>query len=108
MMRVDANELRFDAIRKYLTEYFPDADIPAPSDLEGAVMGRVFRVEESYDTWQLELGRSVYEERSVAKLVELLEAHTVAETMRMNPESRLVIVPASGGDVECSIEELRA
>jgi hypothetical protein len=28
--------------------------------------------------------------------------------MRMNPESRLVIVPASGGDIECSIEELRA
>jgi hypothetical protein len=108
MMKVDANELRFDAIRRYLTEYFPDADIPAPSDLEGAVIGRVFRVEESYDTWQLELGRSVYEDRSVAKLVELLEAHTVAETMRMNPESRLVIVPASGGDIECSIEELRA
>lgn len=107
-VRVDANELRFDAIRKYLTENFPDADIPAPSDLEGAVTGRIFRVEESYDTWQLELRRSVYEDRSVGKLVELLEAHTVAETMRMNPESRLVIAPASGGNIQCSIEELRA
>ena len=72
------------------------------------MIGRVFRVEESYGTWQLELGRSVYEDCSVARLVELLEAHTVAETMRMNPESRLVILPASGGDIECSIEALRA
>lgn len=111
MMRrgaADANESRFDAIRKYLTENFPDADIPAPSDFEGATTGRVFHVEETYDTWQLELWRSVYEDRSVAKLVELLEALTVAETMRMNPESRLVITPASGGGIECSIEELRA
>lgn len=103
----DTNEARFDAVRKYLTENFPDADIPAPSDFEGTTTGRVFHVEESYDTWQLELGRSVYEDRSVAKLVELLEAHTVAETMRMNPESRVVIAPASGGGVACSIEELR-
>lgn len=107
-MRADGNELRFDAIRKYLTENFPDADIPAPSDLDGAVTGHVFRVEESYDTWQLELGRSVYEDRSAAKLVELLEAHTVAETMRMNPDSRFVMARAWSGDIECSIEELRA
>jgi hypothetical protein len=104
----DPNEARFDAVRKYLTDNFPEADIPPPSDFEGAGTGRVFFVEESYDVRQLELGRSVYEDRSVVQLVTLLEAHTVAETMRMNPERRLLMAPVWDGRVTCSLEDLRA
>jgi hypothetical protein len=106
-VRIEANEARFDAVRRYLTENFPEADIPAPQEFAGAE--RVFCVEDfDYSQHQLELGRSIYEDRSPAQLVELLEAHDVAQTMRANPEARLVVAPRWGGGIDCSVAELRS
>lgn len=105
---IDWNAARLDAVRRYLTENFPDADIPAPTDFGGITTGRVFFVEDVDDsTHQLELGRSVYEERSAAQLVALLDAHTVAATMQANPDMRLVIAPTWDGGVQCRVEALR-
>lgn len=105
---IDPNQASFEAVRKYLSQNFPDADsIPAPRDVEGAAPARIFSVEEGYDLTQLELRRAVYQNRTVAQLVALLEAHTVAETMQANPEQRLVIAPLANGGVRCSIEALR-
>jgi hypothetical protein len=108
MSAIDPHGERFDAVRRYLTENFPEADIPAPTDFAGATTGRVFAIEDAdYSFHQLELGRSVYEDRSVAQLISLLDAHDVAATLQANPERRLVVAMTLGGGVRCHVDELR-
>jgi len=99
---------RFDAVRRYLTVNFPEADIPAPTDFGGATTGRVFSIEDwNYITHQLELERAVYEDRSVAQVVNLLESYEVAATLQANPDMRLVITATLAGGVQCHVDEPR-
>lgn len=111
MMRADAidpDTARFDAVRRYLTEHFPEADIPEPTDFGGAATGRVFSIEDwDYSIHQLELGRAIYEHRSVAQLVTLLDRYEVAATMQANPDMRLVIAATLAGNIQCHVDELR-
>jgi len=105
---IDADTARFDAVRRYLTEHFPEADIPAPTDFGGAATGRVFSIDDwDYSTHQLELGRSVYADRSAAQLVTLLDSYEVAAMMLANPDMRLVIAATLAGNVQCHVDELR-
>jgi hypothetical protein len=105
---IDPDTARFDAVRRYLTEHFPEADIPAPTDFGGAAAGRVFSIEDwDSSTHQLELGRSIYADRSVAQLVTLLDRYEVGATMQANPDMRLVVAATLGGNVQCHVDELR-
>ncbi|MGH7324811.1 MAG: hypothetical protein ACREJ9_09195 [Candidatus Rokuibacteriota bacterium] len=104
----DPNAARLDAVSRYLTENFPEADVLAPTDFGGAAKGRVFSIEYGdYSTHQLELGRSVYEDRNAVQLITLLDTHAVAATMQANPDRRLVIASTAGGGVQCHVEVLR-
>jgi len=111
MMRAESTDpdtARFDAVRRYLTENFPEADIPAPTDFGGVARGRVFSIEDwDNSTHQLELERAVYEDRSVAQVVNLLDSYEVASTLQANPDMRLVITATLAGGVQCHVDELR-
>jgi len=93
-------------IIEYLGAAFPTAQVPPPRGYASGV-APVFPVIEGYVERQLEISRPILDDFKGHTVMQMLRTNRVAETMRAQPDKRIVLSRDRCGELLVEIEPLR-
>ncbi|PYN78397.1 MAG: hypothetical protein DMD96_21210 [Candidatus Rokuibacteriota bacterium] len=95
-----------EEITEYLKAAFPTAQVPPPSD-HATTVAPVFPVIEGDVERQLEICRPIWNDFKEHTVLHMLRTNRVAETMRDQPDKRIVLSRDRCGELIVEIEPLR-